>query len=149
MNYLGKKLSFKLNTFFLFIKYISVIYKQMVETREEKERRLKLQKYLLLNPRGDGIKDAEIERRVRINRKIEDYLYDLSNNNKSTFELLYKYCKDCVEYYKQNPPTQTFDITRFADFIDYTNFNNVSDADIQVFNDWEFQLQQTLALKDE
>jgi hypothetical protein len=94
----------------------------MGETREEKERRLKLQKYLILNPRSDGIKDAEIERRVMINRKIEDYLYHLSNNNKSTFELLYKYCKDCVEYYKQNPPTQTFDITRFADFIDYTIF---------------------------
>jgi hypothetical protein len=102
----------------------------------------------ILNPRSDGIKDTEVQRLVMINRKIEDYLYHLSNNNKSTFEWLYKYCKDCVEYYKQNPPTQTFDITRFADFIDYTNFYNVSDADIQVFNNWEFQLQPTLALKD-
>jgi hypothetical protein len=110
----------------------------MVETREDKERRLKLQKYLLLNPRGNGINDTEIESRVIVNRKIEDYLYYLSNNNKSTFQLLYNYCKDCLEYYKQNPPAQTFDITRFADFIILTIFYNVLVADIQVFNDWEF-----------
>jgi hypothetical protein len=79
----------------------------------------------------ENMKEKEKNEVISLNDKIAKFVDNIFNTQPESFQLLYAYCKECQAYNKANNTKLKFDIVRYAPFIEYSNYYNLSKEEDQ------------------